>query len=358
MHRLFYVLLIPFLLSVALVGYPKEPEVIGDYANLLSKSAENKIESIITEYEGESDIEIKVVTINAISDYSGTSRNFETFATQLFNHWQIGDRFRNDGVLFLISKSDRKMRIEVGSGYGLKLNTQMKSIILETVVPEFKQGDFTTGITDGTSDIIRALKIYDSNLSQNPDLGLSSENSHSRPGSLLQDPYPNDYTSDESVRPKGFIGWILGVLGTLAAGGVALIRFLPKKCRKCKITMLKLSEATEDDYLDEKQQFEEQIGSVNYDVWECPTCNDLRVCRYSKLFSRYKKCPACNTKSLMSESETIRYATTRRSGLKRIHNTCKYCGHEFSFDRIIPQKTESSSSSSSSSGFSSGGGNV
>jgi len=63
-------------------------------------------------------VQITLLTIASLSKYDAAPfPRIEGFATALFNHWGVGDSEKNNGVLILISHSDRKMRIEIGSGY-------------------------------------------------------------------------------------------------------------------------------------------------------------------------------------------------------------------------------------------------
>ena len=80
------------------------------------------------------------------------------YANRLFRHWGIGDKERNDGVLFLVAVNDRKLRIEVGYGLEGTLTDALAAyIIRKTVVPHFKSGNFATGIKSGTEQILDVL---------------------------------------------------------------------------------------------------------------------------------------------------------------------------------------------------------
>jgi uncharacterized protein len=52
-------------------------------------------------------------------------------------------------MLLLISRDDRKARIELGADWGREYDYQAKQIMDELIVPSFKRGDFSTGILDG-----------------------------------------------------------------------------------------------------------------------------------------------------------------------------------------------------------------
>ena len=98
--------------------YPDYSEIyVNDFADLLTNEQESNIRADLNELRTETGIEFTVVTIETMGDY-GYSGAIEPFATGLFNQWGVGDADRNDGVMMLVSRYDREMRIEVGSGYG------------------------------------------------------------------------------------------------------------------------------------------------------------------------------------------------------------------------------------------------
>lgn len=128
---------------------------VTDHAGLLTKQEEERIEYWLWQVEYRSKVEIIVMTIDSMSDYPGTQNNsIESFATGLFDTYGIGNMPNNDGVLLLISKKDRKARIELGAGYGHYRNADAERIMQEVIVPAFRQGNYVEGITDGTEAII------------------------------------------------------------------------------------------------------------------------------------------------------------------------------------------------------------
>ncbi len=136
--------------------YP-QPDVgyVSDYANLLSSEEETRLERWLLQVEEKSNVEIIVVTIRAMDNYRGTnSSSIESFATGLFNSYGIGNLPKNDGVLLLVSKEDRKARIELGKHYGRYRDIDAQDIMQNIIIPEFKRDNYGAGITDGTEAII------------------------------------------------------------------------------------------------------------------------------------------------------------------------------------------------------------
>jgi len=121
----------------------------------LTTEDELNIERWLLEFEKQSDVEIIVVTINSLVGYKGTRNlSIETFATALFNTYGIGNMPNNDGVLLLISKDDREARIELGKHYGANRDDDASRIMQKIIIPQFKTGNYSEGIVDGTEAIV------------------------------------------------------------------------------------------------------------------------------------------------------------------------------------------------------------
>ena len=101
-------------LMLAAVGYGLEvPYLAGrvnDQADLLSDGAEQQLEDRLQLLEKETGAQIAVLTIPTLE-----GNPIEDFSMQVVETWQLGRAGVDDGVLILISRDDRRMRIEVGS---------------------------------------------------------------------------------------------------------------------------------------------------------------------------------------------------------------------------------------------------
>jgi uncharacterized protein len=81
------------------------------------------------------------------------------FANRVAMTWKLGRKQAQDGVLLVIAKQDRKLRIEVDSGLqGAITDIYAKRIIAETISPAFKQGDFYGGVNAGVDKIIALIE--------------------------------------------------------------------------------------------------------------------------------------------------------------------------------------------------------
>jgi uncharacterized protein len=93
--------------------------------------------------------QISVLTIPSLED-----QTIEERAIQVFDQWKIGKKGKDNGVLILIAKKERKVRIEVG--YGLEgdiPDAYAKRIVEDVMLPQFRTGQFTTGVVLGIQQI-------------------------------------------------------------------------------------------------------------------------------------------------------------------------------------------------------------
>ena len=75
------------------------------------------------------------------------------------NRWGVGQKGKNNGVVFFVFMNDKKMRLEVGLGLEKVLtNAKAQAILDDVVTPRFRKGDFAGGIEDGVDAVIATLR--------------------------------------------------------------------------------------------------------------------------------------------------------------------------------------------------------
>jgi uncharacterized protein len=139
---------------------PKFPALSGrvvDSANVLSSGTQSELTGKLADLEQRTGRQLVVVTVPDLQGYE-----IEDFGYQLGRVWGIGSKANNDGVLFIIAPSERKVRIEVGYGLEPVLTDALSSYILQTtVLPKFRDGDMPGGVVAGTDAIIAQLALPD-----------------------------------------------------------------------------------------------------------------------------------------------------------------------------------------------------
>lgn len=141
-----------FVLAYQNPGQP--PGFINDFAGMLTSDQRQTIEVKLENFQKETGNELSVVTI---ADLGGDT--IENFAVKLFQDWGIGQKSKDNGVLLLISRDDRQMRIEVGYGLeGALTDAQSFWTINNIIKPAFQAGDYYSGISNGVDKIISITK--------------------------------------------------------------------------------------------------------------------------------------------------------------------------------------------------------
>ena len=103
--------------------------------------------------EEETGSQVVVVMINSLEGLE-----IEDYALKLFRQWGIGDKDKNNGVLFIISKNERKIRIEVGYGLeGALPDGKVGNILDNYVIPALKNDDYDSGIYMGFSALVNVI---------------------------------------------------------------------------------------------------------------------------------------------------------------------------------------------------------
>ena len=82
----------------------------------------------------------------------------EQYAVRAFEQWKLGRAKVDDGVLLVVAKDDRKVRIEVGYGLeGAIPDAVANRIIQEYLVPKFRDGDYGGGISEATAALVKLI---------------------------------------------------------------------------------------------------------------------------------------------------------------------------------------------------------
>jgi len=300
---------------------------VTDMAGALRAETVSRLNGTIGEFERTTGGEMAVVVIRSLDGFS-----IEEAAARLFQMWGIGKRGRDNGLLLLWSTGDRRVRVEVGYGLeGVLPDGKVGAILDAYVIPRFKSGEFDAGIVAGVDALLAAAR--------NENVPLPAAASES-------------YEGDSD----GSLSFWLPLVGSIPVGIGSLVgfrrwrRYRRRQCPQCRTRMVLLPDSEDDALLQEGQVTEERIGSVDYDVWTCPSCSHRFTLRYPKWLSPYEKCPQCAHRTKSSKEHVISAATTSSSGSARVVELCAFCTFTREYTKVLPRITQSSSSGSSSGG--------
>lgn len=126
---------------------------VNDQAGLLDHAQGLALEERLAAFETRTGHQVVVLSVPSLE-----GEVIEDYALRVAETWKLGRADRDDGVLLLIAKDDRKLRIEVGYGLEAQLtDLQSHRIIDERIVPRFKEGAFAQGVDDGVSSLLGLL---------------------------------------------------------------------------------------------------------------------------------------------------------------------------------------------------------
>src|SRR3989338_3073103 len=122
---------------------------VNDFAGVLTSEQKTTLERDLANYKSQTGNEIAVVLVSNLD-----GGDIDDFTVRAFEEWKIGNAGKDNGLLLLAAIEDRKIRIE--PGYGLEpylTDSEAGSIIRDIIAPEFKKGDYFTGIVRATESI-------------------------------------------------------------------------------------------------------------------------------------------------------------------------------------------------------------
>src|SRR5690606_17131766 len=129
---------------------PELRQRVTDTTGTLDASTQDHLTQALAALEQRKGAQIAVLMIPTTGQ-----EGIEQYAVRAFEQWRLGREDVDDGILFLIAKDDRRLRIEVGYGLeGAVPDLLAGRIIREQVAPRFAQGDFAGGVQAGVDSLI------------------------------------------------------------------------------------------------------------------------------------------------------------------------------------------------------------
>lgn len=143
------------LIVLALAGpdYPKQTGIVNDFAGILDPGAKTKLEGSLQGLQRAKNFVLVLVTVKSLEGQA-----IEQYTVGLANAWKIGEKGKNNGIVFLVAPAEKGVRIENGYGAeGTLTDIESKFLMEEKVIPLFKEGKLAAGIEAGTNALIAKL---------------------------------------------------------------------------------------------------------------------------------------------------------------------------------------------------------
>ena len=139
---LFLLVLLPFAAALSL---PAPRGYVSDFADLILPADEARLNTLLSLLEDNNTVEIAVVTVASLEGGS-----IDETAVDIFEHWGIGKKGTDNGLLILVAKEEREYRIEVGYGLeGILNDAKVGKIGRDYFVPYFQSDNYGEGIYQG-----------------------------------------------------------------------------------------------------------------------------------------------------------------------------------------------------------------
>ena len=304
---------------------------VADPARHLRAETVARLDSIASALERETTAELAVAVLDSLDGLEPSEA-----ALRLHRRWGVGKANRDNGIVLLWSPALRKIQVSVGYGLEGVLNDARAGRIQdEAMLPAFRRNDFDAGMVGGAAALAAAAR-------EETYSGLE-RNQAARPAVA-------------AARRKTTI--LASIIGSLIAiplmifGGIKGRRAWPRRCPNGHGRMRRLDETSDDALLAREELLEEQLESVDYDVWVCDQCDAKTVIPYKRWSSKYDECPQCRRRTCAKIETVLTKPTYDHGGRKRVRRSCRNCGFSDERDVAMPRLERSSGGG----GFSSGGG--
>lgn len=147
---------------------------VNDFADLLPEAEERQLSERLEQLEENTGVEMTVVTLPTQGAYA-PAQSLEAFATGLFDDWGVGKAETNDGVMVLILRDDRAMRLELGAAYGRDWDRVAQSVVDDVFLPAFRDEAYLRGILSGSTVVIERIVIPFHNGTEPPSVSTSED---------------------------------------------------------------------------------------------------------------------------------------------------------------------------------------
>ncbi len=350
------------------VGHPDN--YVLDLPGILSQPTKVSINDRLSELRHKTTCEVAVAVVDSLDGMTPSD-----YAYEVFTHWGLGKKDKNNGVLLLVCPSEKKAWIQVGSGAeGVLTDIACVGILRDYMRPATHTGNVSQGVSATVNAIAEALS----------DPAVAEELRSGRGDKAIDRVQALDGDTLTSfvliVAVCVFICMLVLFLvdfvhtrrrdnyrkamtwrthlstywwGVLLSCGLALpiailawllyrrARYRREICDTCGAKMDRLSEEEDNNYLTPSQDFEEKIGTVDYDVWLCPQCGTVERFPYHEKQLKYQECPFCHTVAMnLAMDKVIEQPTKTHEGLGERIYKCQYCRHVKRETYKIPRRND------------------
>ena len=140
--------------TVAEVPVPPLKARVTDLTGTLSAAQIQTLESRLHDFEARKGSQVAVLMLSTTQP-----ETIEEYSIRVADAWKVGRAKADDGVILVVAKDDRRLRIEVGYGLeGAIPDAVAKRVVSEVIAPRFRTGDFYGGVAAGTDALMKLIE--------------------------------------------------------------------------------------------------------------------------------------------------------------------------------------------------------
>lgn len=345
--------------SVPNVHVADREQFIADPDNLIAQAERDSINAVLKSLRQSTTVEAMIAVVGEIDPAYDENQ----FVTELFEQWGLGKSDKDNGLLIFAAMDLRRVVIRTGRGIeGVLPDAVCARIIRKVIVPAMRQGQPGQALLgaatvvgqiltdpDAADEIISAQRDTDQDGGGDDISGFQFYMAMAaslaflmlaclliRLWTLAGSSDHKKYNAMITWRDPMLIFTFLGV-GLPCVATIPLLLMLnhwrnhPRRCPNCKAKMHRLDEESDNAYLTPAQDLEEQIGSVDYDVWLCPQCNETDILPYQNHNDRkHIECDVCHARTahLVKARVLLRPTSTQKGRGVRVYE-CRNCHATF-----------------------------
>ncbi|RJX30213.1 MAG: YgcG family protein [Oxalobacter sp.] len=122
---------------------------VTDTVGMLKPNQRAALEKKLQEHESKTGNQVALLIVKNTEPEA-----IEQYGIRVAETWKLGRKSIDDGVILIVAKDTRKLRLEVGRGAeGIIPDAYAKRIVQDVIAPRFRQNDFYGGLNDGVTTI-------------------------------------------------------------------------------------------------------------------------------------------------------------------------------------------------------------
>ncbi|MEQ1565905.1 MAG: TPM domain-containing protein [Myxococcota bacterium] len=290
---------------------------VADAAEVIGERDEAALNEQLVALHRDLRVDVAIVTVPTVD---GTP---VAFANDLFDHWGLGDARADNGLLVLLVIDQRRTEMVTGAGLDAVLpDPYLVEVQQRHLVPRFAKRKFGLGLLDGMEPIDRRLREHP----EDARLGVDGPSARAA----------SEWVGDAAAAGTGLAAVGVGVVAAVLVSARRRRRE-ERTCDRCAMEMPRLERAAERARLTPGQQSEQQLGSVDHQIHQCPKCRQVRAFAVPTWLAA-TKCPRCQNLTCTTHRECVTHASPWSNGEERVTERCHHCGASSTEVRVTPRK--------------------